>query len=242
MIGNNGPIIINPREMLKIFGRILDFGKKAIDFLINGDDVKNQSAMDTENSSAEDTMNLNSVLLNYRKKVKDETRPIEENVKEACKEVFSSICDSVDFANSKFQIYKADSLKRRLDDITEAIDGIFEKHVAKRISLDDETCTDILKMMPGELKGQRMAELKEAVLKEAIDDICIKINKFEEDIFDSMEISANSRLEGMEKLLLDKNAKFNEISQNSVDVNKKIELARIKSYYILSLIDLAKGY
>ena len=57
-----------------------------------------------------------------------------------------------------------------------------------------------------------------------------------------MEISANSRLEGMEKLLLDKNAKFNEISQNSDEVNKKIELARIKSYYILSLIDLAKGY
>lgn len=239
--GPLGKPIFDPEKGLKILGRIIEFGKKVIDYLVGGDDVKDQSAMDTKNSSAEDTMNLNSILLEYRNKVKEDTKPVESNVKDVCKEVFASICDSVDFANSQFQIYKVESVKRKLDNIIEDIDGIFEKHVIKRISLDDERCVDILKMLPGDLKGQRMSELKKEVFKEAIEDICTKLEKFQQDIFDNMEISIESRMEGIESKLLEKTEMFEEISQNSDERNKKIESITIKANYILDLIYLSEN-
>ena len=233
------PII--PKDPSKVFGvfkRIIQAGKKFFDVLINGDDIKEQKSMDTKRSTADDIMQLNSVLQEYRRNVSEELKELETEVKNVCKEVFDQITESVEFANSEFDFYKTAALERKLNTYLSEIDGIFEKHVIKRISLDDTECEKILKMMPGELKGTRMAELKKKVFEEAIEDLNGKIEEFQKDISESMEMAVNYRLDSLENSLEEKKEIFMKLAENTENIKSEKEDICVYSEFKASVAEM----
>ena len=233
-----GPMPIppfNPKIIWKVLRKIAEI---ALPYILNGKDVKDAQPLDANHSTSDDIMQLNAKLLDYRILVKNNMAPVESTIKDFCTQVFNQICDSVDFANSSYQIYKVDALKRKLDYALDEIDGIFEMHVTRQISLDNEKCVDILKMLPGDLKEKRMAELKEAVINEAIEDLCKKLKKFHHDISEGMEMSVENRMNGIEEKLVERTKSFDEISKDTDMRNKNIENLTIKSKYIISLTNI----
>lgn len=218
----------DPSKVIGMLKRVIQAGKKFFDVLIHGDDIKDKKPMDAQRDTADDIMQLNAVLQEYRRNVSKESKELETAVKDACREVFNQITDSVEFANSEFDFYRASTLQRKLDEYLSEIDGIFEMNVMKRISLDDTECEKILKMMPGELKGTRMAELKKKVFKESIEDLSSKLERFQMDISESMEMAVSYRLDSLENSLEEKKAAFEKLSENTE--NAKAEKEEICLY------------
>lgn len=219
----------------KILERLIKAGKSFFHTLINGEDVKNRAPMDTKNGTADEMMELNKVLLEYRSKVSKEASELEESIAGLCKERFDAIVDTLEFANSDFQFYRVETLKRKLDHFLEEIDGYFGQNISKRISLDDMECINILKMLPGDLKGQRMAELKKKVIQESIGSLCKKVRDFENDFFEGMELSVDSRLEGLEDRIREKRAAFETLEKSNEDTSASKEEVVLNAAYIFSI-------
>lgn len=232
----------NPKKILKIFGRVLQVGKKFLDILLHGDDVKDVKPMNEKNSTADEIMKLNSILLEYKQSVSKESKELELEIKEVCKAIFEQIVESVEFANTEFQFYRIETLQRKLNNYLSDIDGVFEKHVVKRISLDDMECTNVLKMLPGELKGQRMAELKKRVFNEAICDLCQKMEDFQKDISESMEMVVDDKLKSLEEMLEERRNAFEKMSTETGDIEVEKEKVCLKAEYTDSVIKLFEQY
>lgn len=228
----------DPSKSFRLLKRVIQAGKKFFDVLINGDDIKNQKSMDTKRGTADDIMQLNSVLQEYRKNVSEESKELETEVKDVCREVFNQITESVEFANSEFDFYKTAALERKLNTYLSDIDGIFEKHVIKRISLDDIECEKILKMMPGELKGTRMAELKKKVFEEAIEDLNEKIKEFQRDISENIEMAVNYRLDNLENSLEEKKEIFTKLTENTENIKSEKEGICVYSEFKASVAEM----
>ena len=228
----------DPGKILGIFKRIIQAGKKFFDVLINGDDIKNKKPVNPQKDTADDIMQLNAVLQEYRRNVSAESKELENGIKEVCREVFNQIIESVEFANSEFNFYKTSTLQRKLDEYLSEIDGIFEMNVIKRISLDDTECEKILKMLPGDLKGTRMAELKKKVFKESIEDLCKKLDNFQMDISESMEMAVSYRLDSLENSLEEKKAAFEKMTEDTENTKSEKEKICLYSVFKMSMAAL----
>lgn len=222
------------KVLKKVGKKILDVGKKVVNFLF-GDDVKDEEPLDLEKNGTNDIFRLNEILMNHRKLVKSEMEPVENDVINYCKEVFDSIIESLEFANEQVLIYRTDRIKRKTNNFLESLHGIFEIYTTKRISLDDEECVNILKMMPGEPKSQKMADLKKKVFKESVDEINKRLLEFSNDFFEDIETSVNTRLEGLEEKLNEKTDIFGKIANSNNEQNEEFEKITLKSSYISSL-------
>lgn len=229
------PIII---EGIK---KVIKVGKKVFDILFgdNGQ-IEKERPLDTKNADTDDIMSLNAILTDYRKDVKSATMELENNIKDICKDVFEGILESLEFVNEQFEFYRINAFKRKINRFTEEIDGIFEKHTAKRISLDDNECIAILKMMPGDLKGKRMKELKEVVFKESIDEIIKKVNDFMNDFLDEMKYSVENKIDGISDKIQEKADVFEELSLDNENKNEMTEVAELYSGYIINLAILVE--
>lgn len=228
------PPIPNRGKALEILKRVIQAGKRFFDVLIHGDDIKDKKPMDTQRGTADDIMQLNAALQEYRQSVSAESKELENGIKEICREMFQQITESVEFANSEFNFYRISTLQRKLDEYLSEIDGIFEMHVRRRVSLDDSECEKILKMMPGELKGTRMAELKKRVFREAVEDLCRKLKTFQEDILESMEMAVSYRLDSLENSLEEKKAAYKKLSENTENEKSQKEGICLHSGFRLS--------
>lgn len=222
---------IPPGIIIKAIKKIVGVGKKIKDIIFGekGKDVSDKKPMDTKNGSVDDMMELNAVLREYHDKVASASQELEALITDACKEVFEQIIDSVEFANSEFHFYRVETLQRKRDNYLSDIDGIFAKNVAKKISMDNEECVKILKMLPGELKGIRMTELRKQVFQESIEELCEKLDDFLEDISDSMEMSVESKLDFYLTKIQEKTEIFEDMAAKQEDMQEKKEKAYLQA-------------
>ena len=234
------PIPQNPKKIFEIFGRVVKAGKKFFEVLFKGDDgVKDTQPMDSEKSSADDIMKLNSMLLEYRDKVSKESKQVEDEIKEVCKVIFEQIVESVEFANTEYRFYRIETLQRKLDSYLTDIDGVFTKHVSNRISLDDSECVNVLKMLPGELKAQKMAEMKKRVFTETIEDLCRKIEEFQTDFSEGMEMTVEDKLISLENSLNERKVAFNKMTEKTDNTEKEKLVICTNSKFQYAKADLA---
>lgn len=230
--------IPKPGDVFGLLKRVVTAGKRFLDVLIKGDDIKEKAPLNTQNGTVDGMIELSTALSEYRNKVKIESKQLEETIAEVCRNVFEGIIESVEFANADFQFYRIERLKRKFDSFIDEIDGIFERNVGKRLSLDDSECIAILKMPAGELKGQRMAELKKKVFAESVVGLCKRINEFQDEFFESIEMSVDSRLETIEEKLQEKASIFETLTKNTDVLNEQKEKVTLEAGYMISLTSI----
>lgn len=230
--GEKGTFV--PLRVVKNIGkRIFEAGKAFFGTLFNGNEVREQKSFNEEKAQVDDIYNLNSLLGEYRQKVKSEMGSLEKEIQQICREVFLAIVETLEFANESFQFYKTTSIQRRIDNFLESLDGIFELHTAKRISLDDVECLSILKMVAGDNKANKMSELKKKVFQETIEDINKKLNEFMNDFFDSMELSVDTRMASIEERLEEKTESFEQLTKVNNEHDDRFEKIMMNANYRL---------
>lgn len=238
MIKPHLPEILLADLATKLIKKVVKIGREVFRIIIEDDNTKEMQPLDTKNADTDNIMSLNAILTDYRLDVRNATTKLENNIKDGYKDVFEGILETLEFVNEQLEFYRISVFKRKINTFTEEIDGIFEKHTAKRISLDDNECIEILKMMPGDLKGKRMKELKEAVFKESIDEIIKKMNNFMNDFLDEMEYSVENRIDNISDKIQEKADIFERLSVDNENKNEMAEMAELYSGYVINLSKL----
>lgn len=206
----------------------------------NNETLKDQKAFDTKNNSIDDIVLLNSALLQYRQEVKSSAIELENNIIKICDNVFEEVLNSLEFANQKYEFYKISLLEKKISKFKDNIKSIFARHTARRISLDDSDCIEILRMMPGELKGKRMCELKRCVFREAVFEIVKTISDFMNEFFETLQHSVESRSHDISDNIDKKINIFKELSLELKGKEESMEKIEISSAYILDMSILVK--
>ena len=230
------PLPIPPETIPMIIDFIIKAGDKILDKVFAKDETKDQPAYNPEKSEAAEVANLNAALMDYRGEVKQATAELEEEIKKACENVFTEVLGSLEFANEEFEFYRPSRLKRKLDTFLQELDGIFANYTAKRISLDDTDCLAVLKMRPGDLKGQRMRELKERVFKESVEEVNRKLNSFVSEFFEDMDFSVDHRMSEVERRLEEKIAAFEIAENNDAQNSGRLEEIILRAEYLRSVV------
>lgn len=214
---------------------------KLIDKIFDKDKIKEQPAYNPEKSDATEVMEINNALMEYRGEVKQATVELEGEIKKACENVFTEVINTLEFANEEFEFYRVSRMKRKLESFLQDIDGIFSNYTAKRISLDDTDLIAVLKMRPGELKGQRLRDLKKQVLFESVEEVNRKLNCFVSEFFEDMEFSVDHRMNEIEQRLEEKMIAFEAAESSDIKHSARLEEIIIRAEYIRSIYAVSKS-
>ena len=224
---------------------LIEMASKVVDKVLGkvfaDDKTKEQPAYNPEKSEAADVAEINAALVDYRGEVKKATAELEGEIKKTCESVFTEVLSSLEFANEEFEFYRPSRLKRKLDTFLQEMDGIFANYTAKRISLDNADCLAVLKMRPGDLKGQRMRELKELVFKESVEEVNQKLNNFVGEFFEDMEFSVDHRMAEVEQRLEEKIAAFEIAESNDAKNSGRLEEIIYHAGYLRSVLLAAES-
>lgn len=232
---------LSPEILLPLIDIVVKVGDKLFDKIFNKDKIKEQPAYNPEKSDAVEVMEINSALMDYRSEVKQATAELEDEIKKTCENVFTEVINTLEFANEEFEFYRVSRMKRKLDAFLQDIDGIFSNYTAKRISLDDTDLIAVLKMRPGELKGQRLRELKERVLVESVEEVNRRLNCFVREFFEDMEFSVDHRMAEIEQRLDEKMTAFKAAELSDNKHTNRLEEIILRAEYIRSVFAVSKG-
>lgn len=219
-------------KIIKKVGRAI-----AIALFGDNEEIGNRKAAELGNSEVNEIAELNSVLLEYQHSVKEISNSLEREIINECTEFLDKTLLIFQRANSNLDVYSIESVKKRFDRILRSMNGTFMKHMAKRISLDDSQCVAILKMVPGELKGQRMKEHRTKVFQESIDEIIEKMTGFIDGFFEMIEFSFDNRLNDLSFKIEEKANAFSKLSAITDKRNESVEKMQLQVNYIISAID-----
>lgn len=232
---------INPIGFL--FGAVKELferGKRAIEaFFSSNDDIGEQKPLNEKKSTADDMIQIQNILTDYRADAKSAGAEVLGTIKDECRQFFEKTVSHFEGCSKSFGMdFLPGTIKKRFDRSIEEIDEVFEGYLSKRFSLDDSECTAILKMMPGESKSQKMAEFKKNVFSNAIDKVCNCIEKYVEDFFDTLEDSFIHKIDLAVSDLRDKTEAFKLFSEESKESEYAVEDRKLVSSYRLAFSEL----
>lgn len=130
---------------------------------------------DKEKARIEETRRISEILSAYSLSLEDQADELERSCIKESREFFDKLIGYFEESHSKDLTVNTKRLKKAFKDIEKAIDGNIKKHMAKRVSIDDAECLEILKMAPGELKKRAMKRFGQQVFSESLNQLSDKI-------------------------------------------------------------------
>lgn len=197
---------------------------------------------DKERARLIETQRINEALSQFSLNLQKQADELEEGALEESRVYFEYLVeqlrDASDANNMKININR---IKREILKIEKSIKGSFKNHLAKRISLDDQECLNVLKMEAGAEKEKAMKRLGNKVLKEAREQLCDSIK---ECLIDQQEYIDDQIMDKMDEMILNlkdlstKVTEFESLKQNN---QGQIEMEKIKCISKLQIVDTALG-
>ena len=223
-------------EIVKGIGKVAKYAWG----LITGEDKKqdeiaHQKGINPEKSHADEIAELNRLLTEYRQNISSAADGMEREMIVECSMMLQEIMDMFHEYNQELKILRSDSVKRKFSRISRDLKGTFAEYVQKRISLDDAECMKILKLPAGELKNQRLQELKQKVFVEASNEIIRRIKDSVDDFSETVEDAFLEHLDRAEEKVSEKTEIFEELSKTAEDDTQTAESVLLKSNYLLAV-------
>ncbi len=163
-----------------------------------GDKVGKSKQTNVDSCEISDLTEINNIFNEFILSIEPKVNKIEESVQE---EMYYYLDELVEFFNDNNEKLKekgirTTTIERKIEKIKRSINGNIKKEISRNISLDNHECKQIIKMIPGERKINRMNELFELTLNKAIENTIIDIKEgievlmddIDSCIFDSIEI------------------------------------------------------
>lgn len=201
----------------------------------NQEKIAEQRGFNPEKSTADEMAELQKMLNDYRTGIISEGNNLENEMMVEYSTEMQEIMDLFEEYNSTLKIMRAEAVKRRFRRLGNDIKGTFGEHITKRISLDDAECVSALKLPSGELKNQRLQELKEKVFLEAANEITRKIKENVDDFSETVEDAFYEHLDQNEVKLNEKTEAFEKLSHVAENDTVSVESALLSSDYMIAL-------
>jgi len=229
----------------KVVKTVVKVAKGAWNLITGKDEVQeeisNQKSFNPEKIQADDIAELNRMLNEYRKNISAAAGDLEREMIIEYAEEMKEIMDTFEEYNKTLKVARSETIKRRYKRMSNDLKGTFEEYISKRISLDDPEFVKVLKLPSGELKNQRLQEMKQKIFIEAKDDIIRKIKDAVDDFMETVEDAFTEHLDRAEESVREKGQAFEELSDASRDDTEAAEKVFIKADYIIALCSCAEN-
>lgn len=204
------------------------------------EEISNQKGFNPGKIQSDDMAELNRMLNDYRKNISSAACELEREMIIEYAEEMKEIMDTFEEYNKDLKVARSETIKRRYKRMSSELKGTFEEYISRRISLDDPEFVRVLKLPAGELKSQRLQEIKQKVFIEAKDDIVKKIKDAVADFMETVEDAFAEHLDRAEESVTEKSQAFEELSVSSENDTETAEKVLIKSNYIIALCSCAE--
>lgn len=155
-----------------------------------------------DNCEINDLSEINRIFNEFIKSIEPKINDIEKSIKD---EMYYYLDELVIFIEDNEKLIehgiKMNRFKRDIEKLKYSIDGSMKKEISKKISLDNNECIQIMKMIPGEKKTKKMDELFEKCLTQSIENTIEKIKSSIEDIVEDIEIFIEDKLDSSDEYI-----------------------------------------
>jgi len=209
----------NPGGTLKkVLDMIFGSGKKNDEL---AEDTGNTDSYDMNNAELNETIHINKILDEYKRRIEDKIDLLEESCINESQEYFNYLIDEMDKMEEKYNIkINTRRFKRYIKDIEKEIRGSSKRHISRRVSLADNECREILAMSKGERKKSRMKEFAKEVIKETLFELSDSIKVITEEQQDYLDDIFNDKIDEIIKNNKKKLSEVEEIEE-LIDSNRK---------------------
>ena len=234
-----GPV--DPGTIFKIIGGIVTVVKNVWGKIKGKDpkqeEIARQKGVNPEKSTADEIAELNKLLMEYRQNISAAADAMERQMIVECSMMLQEIMDTFNEYNKNLNVMRSDSIKRQFSRIPKELKGTFAEYVQKKISLDNAECVKILRLPAGDLKKQRLQEMKQKVFIDAGNEIINRIKDAVDDFSETVEDAFADHLERAEEKIQDKANAFDELSKVTDDDGAAAESVMLKSNYLLAVCE-----
>lgn len=203
------------------------------------DEISKQKGINPEKSNANEIAELNKLLVDYRQNISSAATDMEREMIVECSMMLDEIMELFNEHNKTLKLVRSDSIKRKFSRACKDLKGTFASYVEKKFSLDDAECVKILKLPAGDLKNQRLQEMKQNVFIEAGNEVIRRIKDTVDDFMETVEDAFDEHLERSEQVIQDKTEAFEDISKGFDGDSQEFESVIIKSNYMLAVCSYA---
>lgn len=197
------PILELPADSIK---KILGFMEKISKNIgeQSNDEIRNMEAYNPENATISQLQNLNSILNNMRKELKEDIKEVEETFSATLEDSFNKI-ESFIKENNQLEEFNSYSLKANWDKLIKDFKNSFYDDINNKISLSDYKCLSILEIKASEKRKVEMNSYIDEIIKNSFD-------KY----FDDLDFITNNTIEFIQR-------NINRVMKNNEDSIKNIK-------------------
>ncbi|MCM1133019.1 MAG: hypothetical protein NC340_06070 [Ruminococcus flavefaciens] len=233
------PFIDDGNLIGKLFKGIGKVAKYAWDVITGQDKIQDEIAskkgFNPEKNEANEIADLNKLLVKYRQNISAAANDMEREMLVECSIMLKEIMDVFEEQNKALKLVRTESVKRKFNRASKELRGTFAEYVEKRFSLDDIECVKILKLPAGDLKNQRLQEMKQNVFIQSGNEIIKRIKDTVDDFSETIEDAFDEHLERSEKAIQDKTDSFEDLERGLDGDAKSLESVILKADYLIAV-------
>ncbi|MEH7130680.1 hypothetical protein V7103_21010 [Neobacillus drentensis] len=199
-----------------------------------------------ELASIHDTKKINEILSSYSLGLQPQADLLEKNCINEVKMFFNEILTLLGESNEKGLQTSIRKLKKALKDIEKKVNGKIKKNLAKRISLDDIECLEILQLPSGPKKERQMLIFAKKVFSESLTMLSDEIKAVVIEQYDYLEEELQEKMDEIIAIAQKQHKEFKKIeelknaNEEEFEANKqKIEVAILACEYALENLEMA---
>ena len=195
---------------------------------------------DRDKADIEMTLRAQQALTDFRTDTQSRSEQLENDIVKESREYLDEFLaelrryNKIQYGRKRLNL---NSLERENSKTEDMIHGFIVKRVSKRISLDDDECTNILKMDPGDEKKEALDAFYKKVLKEAISDLSKELRNSMEKQTDNVEDKIQQRIDSIVEICETKSDEFERIQKVKESDEAKMESEQLRLSYFIALCD-----
>ena len=177
--------------------------------------VASSGSYDQTSSSAASVDAMNETLVSFSKKYMQEAEKTENQCIKIVESCYDDLIKKMDtepdftYNNANLRI-----LKREREKVGNSISGSVKEPLARRMSLDDAECLEILKMDAGKEKGEAMSAFITKVIREALNNLARKVSISMKEQYDLLEDYFKSIIDERERNVRNLKEQFDKMCMN----------------------------
>jgi len=191
---------------------------------------KEAPSYDKKTATATETADINYLLVTFGADCEKKADELEDDALYELRQYFSDLIGEIEQSDMKISTKR---LRRSITISEKQVQGKLKRFMARRLSIDDMECLEILSMPSGNEKSKKMNEFGEKVLREALLQLADDVTTFVEEQNEVLEESMNQLMEEQAAAVTEKSQQLSSILKKADGELFDREGAKVKPLALL---------
>ena len=208
-----------------------------------GNRSKDTESYDKENADIQMTLKVQQSLTEYKTDAQSRCAKLENEVIKESREHLDSFIDDLRKYNNQIRYGRRrlniniSNIERENRKTEDKIHGFIVKRVIKRVSLDDDECTEILKMDKGDAKKEKFNVFYRKVLKEAVEELTKELQTGMEENTDRVCDTIQRRIDSIVDVCESKTEEFENIRKVKEKDEAAVEQEQLRLTHFVAMCE-----